>query len=132
MGTTISIIDEILQDREKGAARLVAEYGERLYGVAMALCKDASEAEDLVFRTFEQVLDKVDTCGNEDSFYSWMCAILRNFHRLSVRRPVNRYTEPVGGEAEIDLLTGGFEADVVARTVDSGRVLSACLAMSSA
>ncbi len=32
MGTTISIIDEILQDREKGAARLVAEYGERLYG----------------------------------------------------------------------------------------------------
>ena len=126
MGTTISIIDEILQDREKGAARLVAEYGERLYGVAMALCKDASEAEDLVFRTFEQVLDKVDTCGNEDSFYSWMCAILRNFHRLSVRRPVNRYTEPVGGEAEIDLLTGGFEADVVARTVDSG-ILRQCI-----
>ena len=100
MGETIGIVQEILQDREKGATRLVAEYRERLYGVAIALCNDVAEAEDLVFRTFEQVLDKVETCGSEDSFYQWMCAILRNFHRLSVRRPVNRHTLPIGGQRE--------------------------------
>ena len=59
--STISIAQEIQQDREKGAARLVAEYKERLYAAAFSLCGDATEAEDLVFRTFEQVLDKIDS-----------------------------------------------------------------------
>ena len=119
MAETIGIIQEILQDREKGAVRLVSEYRERLYAVAIALCNDATEAEDLVFRTFEQVLDKVETCGSEASFYSWMCAILRNFHRHSVRRPVNRNTEPVGGQTEIEPLMDPVAADGIAAAIDS-------------
>ena len=115
----MGIVQEILQDREKGAARLICEYRERLYYVAFSLCNDAAEAEDLVFRTFERVLDKVETCECEDSFYSWMCSILRNFHRLSVRRPVNRNTDPVGGGAEIELLTNPVTADGIADTVDA-------------
>ena len=119
MAKAIGIIQEILQDREKGAVRLVSEYRERLYAVAIALCNDATEAEDLVFRTFEQVLDKVETCGSEASFYSWMCAILRNFHRHSVRRPVNRNTEPVGGQTEIEPLMDPVAADGIAAAIDS-------------
>ena len=119
MAETIGIIQEILQDREKGAVRLVSEYRERLYAVAIAHCNDATEAEDLVFRTFEQVLDKVETCGSEASFYSWMCAILRNFHRHSVRRPVNRNTEPVGGQTEIEPLMDPVTADGIAAAIDS-------------
>ena len=120
MSEAIDIVQEILRDREKGAARLVSEYRERLYAVAFALCDDAAEAEDLVFRTFEQVLDKIESCGDEDSFYAWMCSILRNFHRLSIRRPVNRGMTPVGGDDDIEKLTLPVASDGIVEAVDAG------------
>lgn len=119
MGQPIGIVQEILLNREKGSARLVAEYRERLYSVAYALCNDPAEAEDLVFKTFEQVLDKIETCADEASFYAWMCAILRNFHRLSVRRPVNRNTAPVGGGEELEAVAAPVAADGIVNAVDS-------------
>ena len=78
---TISIAQEIQRDREKGANRLVAEYRDRLYAAALSLCGDAIEAEDLVFRTFEQVIDKIDEYREEQAFYGWMFTINRGRHR---------------------------------------------------
>ena len=48
------IWEELRTDRESGARRLVAEYGNRLYAAALFLCKNAADAEELVFRTLEQ------------------------------------------------------------------------------
>ena len=59
------LVQEILRDREKGAARLVAERHGMLYAAAVSLCGDASMAEDLVFRTFERVLDRIATCRDQ-------------------------------------------------------------------
>lgn len=52
---------EIAQDSERGVRRLVAEYGERLLTAAVQITKNHSDAEDLVLRTFEQVVRKIDT-----------------------------------------------------------------------
>ena len=47
MERTDDIAQEILRNREKGTGRLVAEHKDRLYAVALALCRNPTEAEDL-------------------------------------------------------------------------------------
>lgn len=77
---------EIAQDSERGVRRLVAEYGERLLTAAVQITKNHSDAEDLVFRTFEQVVRKIDTYAGNSSFYTWMYRILVNFRRMDLRK----------------------------------------------
>ena len=43
------IWEELRTDRESGARRLVAEYGNRLYAAALLLCRNAEDAEELVY-----------------------------------------------------------------------------------
>ena len=81
----MSIPEDIHGDLEKGAARLVAEYRERLCKDALSLCGDAVEAEDLAFRTFDRAIRRIDTFRGESSFYGWMKAILHNLYISSVR-----------------------------------------------
>ena len=71
--------EEIVANREIGARRLVAEYGDRLLGASLALCHDRQAAEDLVFRTFEQVVEKISLYDPKQSFYNWCYTILLNY-----------------------------------------------------
>ena len=106
-----------------GADRLVAEYKNRLYNVAYSICGDEHEAEDLVFCTFEQVLAKIDDYQEQDAFFGWMCTILRNYHKMSVRAKVVRNTVPSGGPDELaGLIIGGTDADGLEVALD-GNVL---------
>lgn len=82
--------EEIRADRELGARRLVNEYRSRLMGVAMGLTSSSHEAEDLVFRTFERVLLKIDDYRPTGSFYYWVCSILVNFRRMDLRKAAVR------------------------------------------
>ena len=86
----MELYEEIRADREAGARRLVEEYRSRLMGMAMGFTSSAHEAEDLVFRTFERVILKIDDYKPTGSFYYWMCAILVNFHRMDVRKAAVR------------------------------------------
>ena len=86
----MEIYEEIKADREAGARRLVDEYRSRLMAMAMGLTKSSHEAEDLVFRTFERVILKIDDYKPTGSFYYWMCAILVNFHRMDIRKAAVR------------------------------------------
>ena len=122
-------VREILEDREKGAARLVAERHGMLYAAAYSLCGDAAMAEDLVFRTFERVLERIASCRDETAFDAWMKAILRNEWLLSIRSPVARATMPAGTPSELEHLaeaTDGASAiraaadhDIVRSALDS-------------
>jgi len=86
----MELYEEIKADREAGARRLVAEYRSRLMAMAMGLTSSSHEAEDLVFRTFEQVILKIDTFRSSGSFYYWVCSILVNFHRMDLRKAAVR------------------------------------------
>ena len=86
----MELYEEIIADREVGARRLVDEYRSRLMAMAMGLTKSSHEAEDLVFRTFERVILKIDDYKPTGSFYYWMCAILVNFHRMDIRKAAVR------------------------------------------
>ena len=47
----MEVWQEIAKNAERGAERLVAEYGDRLYAAATLLCRNNGDAEELVFRT---------------------------------------------------------------------------------
>ena len=117
MSDVADIVQDILQGREKGAERLVAEYKDSLYAAALALCGNPATAEDLVSQTFEKVVLKIDTCRDADSFYGWMYAILLNCYRNSIRNKVSGGTAPVGDSGDVEGL--GLE------TVDSDSVVQA-------
>lgn len=82
----MELYEEIVANREIGARRLVAEYGDRLYGASVALCRDTHTAEDLVFRTFEQVIERISLYNPKLSFYNWCYTILLNFFRTDCRK----------------------------------------------
>ena len=122
MDNTASTIvqQDILRDRESGAARLVAECKQPMYEAALALCGDHAMAEDLVFRTFERVLDRIATCRDESAFTAWMKSILRNEWLMSVRGAAVRNTTPAGLPGEVECMAepdDGVEA--VERSVDA-------------
>lgn len=77
---------DILEDRERGARRLVAECGDRLYAAALVLCHDAAAAEDLVFRTLARAVDRIGQFSGKTSFWNWLYAILMNLHRSDARK----------------------------------------------
>ena len=101
----MGIIAEIHKDLELGAVHLIAEYRLRLQAIAVKLCGDETQANDLVFRTFERVIAKVDSYKTDDSFFGWMTTIMENLHRNDVKRPVVRGTKSVQSE-ELEQLAG--------------------------
>ena len=74
----MGVIQDIHEDLERGAARLVAEYRDRLCRDALALCGDEVEAEDFAFRAFDKAIRHIDSYKGDASFYGWMKAILAN------------------------------------------------------
>jgi len=86
----MEIYEQIKVDREAGTRRLVDEYRSRLTSAAEMLCKDHSDAEDLVFRAFEQAINKIDDFRPTGSFYYWIYTIMLNHHRMDLRKKAVR------------------------------------------
>ena len=77
---------QIAVDRQKGTERLVAEWGDRLLTAARILTQNDADAEDLVFRTFAQVVAKIHQYDGRSAFFTWIYRILLNFRRMDLRR----------------------------------------------
>ena len=88
----MDIVEEIRKDRENGAKRLVSEYKNGLLTLARRFCSDVSDAEELVNRTFAEVLANVDRYAEQSAFFGWMCQILSNLHANDCRRKSNANT----------------------------------------
>lgn len=82
----MEIWEEIGANAEKGAERLVAEYGDRLLTAAFQFTQNSADAEDLVFRTFAQVVAKIAQYDGRSAFYTWIYRILLNFRRMDLRK----------------------------------------------
>lgn len=82
----MEIWEEIAANRQAGTERLVAEYGDRLFTAACRIVQNEADAEDLVFRTFEQVVAKIGQFGSRSRFFSWMYSVMLNFRRMDLRR----------------------------------------------
>ena len=116
----MGLIADIHKDLEKGAVQLLVEYRGRLHAEALRLCSDPSSAEDLVFRTLEQAIFKIDTFKGEGDLYGWMKSIMTNLHLNDGIRAVNRGTSPASQE-ELEKLAGecNVTVDELIRNSDS-------------
>ena len=112
----MSVVEEIRNDPEKGVKRLEYEYKAGLLAVARRLCPDLTDAEALVYRTFSEVVAKIDGYSEQSAFFGWMCKILVNCHAKDVRRKSNStvfYTDEVPDAV-------GDDAKSVEEAVDAG------------
>lgn len=82
----MEIWQEIRRNSDRGAERLVSEYGNRLYAAALLLCSNSEDAEDLTFRTLNHAIRKIKTFDPSRNFYTWLYTILLNFRRMDLRR----------------------------------------------
>ena len=94
----MGLIADIHKDLENGALQLIVEYSERLHALAVKMCGDEAQAEDLVFRTFERVLTKAKTYKSDTNLFGWMKSIMENIHKDDLKRPVARNTTTVEAE----------------------------------
>ena len=85
----MDIVEELRQNRDSGAKRLVSEYKAGLMSLARRFCVNESDAEELVNATFAKVVDNIDAYLEQSAFFAWMCQILTNLFRESVRRKSN-------------------------------------------
>jgi RNA polymerase sigma-70 factor (ECF subfamily) len=106
----MEVWQEIRKDRERGAERLVVEYGNRLYAAAVFLCANDHDAEELVFRTFDQAVKKIRLFDPSRNFFTWLYAIMLNFHRMNHRR--RRVEEvPMGAAEDLPEQVAGMSAE---------------------
>ena len=82
----MEVWQEIAENAERGAERLVAEYGDRLYAAATLLCRNNADAEELVFKTLAQAVAKISQFKPSGNFFSWLYTILLNYRRMEVRK----------------------------------------------
>ena len=108
----MSIADEIAKDRENGAKLLEKEYKEGLISFAKRFCADDSDAEALVYRTFAEVVARIDGYTEKQAFFGWMCKILLNCRANETRRKSNSTVIPMAElpDAPDDSAAQAFEA----------------------
>ena len=82
----MDIVEEIRNDREAGARRLETEYKAGLTTLAVRLCRDPADAEELVNHTFAEVIAGIDGFLEQSAFFTWMCRILVRCHAKEERR----------------------------------------------
>ena len=111
----MEIWQEIRKDQENGAKRLVSEYGDRLFAAAVLLCRNDSDAEELVFRAFEQTIQKIRAFNPTGSFFSWIYAITLNFRRMDLRKRRVQLI-PLGALEDLSAVSDGFVRTLVERS----------------
>ncbi len=77
--------------------QLVDEYGERLFGLCMHLCRQRDSAEELYQETWVRVLMKRDSFREGEPFEPWLTRICVNLYRDSLRRQKLRRFLPLNG-----------------------------------
>jgi RNA polymerase sigma factor (sigma-70 family) len=85
----MDIVEEIRNDPEKGARSLEAEYRAGLLTLARRLCRNDCDAEELVNRTFAEVIANIDSYAEQSAFFGWMSKILVNLNAKDIRRKSN-------------------------------------------
>ena len=122
----MGVWETIKSDPMGGARMLIAEYGDRLYAVALILTQESHSAEDLVSRTVRQAVVKIDRFDSSYSFWNWLYTIMLNFYRTDQRKQraevddepdfIERKAECLGAEDEQNVFSG-IDAELLREAV---------------
>ncbi len=95
-----------------------SQYGNRLFRAAYLLCRDKSDARDLVQETFLQALKSIKKFKAKSTLYTWLYSILLNVFRNHVRK---KRLLPLSSEISSN---GSNSAVRVENRLDQARVFS--------
>lgn len=74
----------------KGGAKVIdfyiRQYGRRLYGLCLTLCKNTEDAQDLYQDTWLKVLNHIDSYDTSKEFEPWLTTICVNTYRNLLRQ----------------------------------------------
>jgi RNA polymerase sigma-70 factor (ECF subfamily) len=105
------------------------EHVDGLYGYAMVLTRNRTEAEDLVQETYVRALDAAGRLRENSNIKGWLFTILRNlwFNELRKRRSAPHIVEIDGEENAADRLVGNAKNshEIFVSGEDTQRVRSA-------
>ncbi len=113
----MDIVEQIRSDRETGARRLESEYKAGLLTLASRLCVDPSDAEELVNRTFAEVIRSIDRYAEQSAFFGWMARIMVNLHGHDMDR--KSATSVVSDQTALELAQAPEADALVFREVDA-------------
>ena len=120
----MEVWEEIEANPERGAQRLIDEYGNRLYAAATLLCPNQADAEELVFRTLAQAVRKIAQYRGRAPFFSWLYRIMLNFRHMDCRGkdvelvfPETLPEIPDPGMEEVERLLATVDAETVRKAV---------------
>ena len=82
----MTLVEEIRCDPERGAKRLQRECKPGLLALARRLCDDEGDAEELVNRTFADVVANIASLESETALFNWMCTIMVGSRSKETRR----------------------------------------------
>jgi len=99
---TRSLLDRARSGDAGAFGEVCLEYEARLLRQAVALCGNAALAEDLAQDTLVEAWKSLRRYNGRCQFFTWLCAILLNRYRNTVRerRPVPFSALTVGDEGE--------------------------------
>jgi RNA polymerase sigma-70 factor (ECF subfamily) len=75
---------------------------DRLFGTAMRLTRNHSDAEDLVAETVTRGLDKIDTLKDRNRFVHWLLRIMTNYFISECRKAEKRTPHESYSEGPLD------------------------------
>jgi RNA polymerase sigma-70 factor (ECF subfamily) len=88
-----ALVARTLSGDASAAELLVRRHLRAAYAVALAVLRDASEAEDVAQEAFALALERLDTCREPERFAGWLLQIVRRraldvLHRVRLRGPL--------------------------------------------
>ena len=95
-------------EKRRFVGQLLDEVFDGLYGYAMVLCRDRTEAEDLVQETCFRAVKAIESLQPGSNAKSWLFTILRNIWLNQVRQ---RRTAPQIVELDVDESTLGLAVE---------------------
>ncbi len=82
------ILNRILQKDPKALYLLYDKYSGALYGVILRMCRNKSQAEDLLQETFVKIWENIHRYDNSKGrFYTWAYRIAKNTTLNALRKP---------------------------------------------
>jgi RNA polymerase sigma-70 factor (ECF subfamily) len=109
---------EALRKGDRDAFRLLAsQHGERLYNAGLALCRDHTNAQDLVQETFAEAMRSAPRFEGRSAPYTWLYGIMRRRFLQGYRKNARffRILPLIGREAQTskseEMNEAGFSLD---------------------
>lgn len=113
-------------------SKLIGEYKDKIYRLALKLTNNREDAEDIVQETFLKAIDKIDKFRMESSFGTWLYSIaLNHFRSGAVKnkrmdlKPFDEYLPDSHNDADTNLFDWGdphqhFENKQIMEIIEAG------------